>query len=132
MLRAFALALFLAPAFLFAANPTGSTPASTPPITGVVSDPTGAIVPGAAIDLLDENGTTAGSFHSDGEGAFQVVPPHPGNFTLVISEPGFETIKTPVVIAAPAAAAAVSGAMRPFAAPLRIVLPIPPLSTSSR
>jgi hypothetical protein len=132
MLRPFTLALFLAPAFLFAANPTGSAPVSTPPITGVVSDPTGAIVPGAAIDLLEEDGTTAGSFHSDGEGAFQVVPPHPGNFTLVISEPGFETIKTPVVIATPAATAAVSGAMRPLAAPLRIVLPIASLSTNVR
>jgi Carboxypeptidase regulatory-like domain/TonB dependent receptor len=132
MLRPLALALLLAPAIAFAANPSSSSPLSTPPITGVVADPTGAIVPGAEIDLLDANGAVAGSFHSGGDGSFQVIPPHPGNFTLVISEPGFETIKTPVVIAAPVAVTSISGPIRAFAAPLRIVLPIAGLSTNVR
>jgi hypothetical protein len=132
MVRALALALLLAPCALLASTAPNPGLASTPPITGVVADPTGAIVPGAEIDLLDASGATAGTYHSGGDGSFQVIPPHPGSFTLVISEPGFETIKTPVVIAAPVAVASAAGPSHPFAAPLRIVLPIAALSTNVR
>ncbi len=132
MVRPLALALLLAPCALFASTTPNPGLPSTPPITGVVADPTGAIVPGAEIDLLDANGATAGTYHSGDDGSFQVVAPHPGSFTLVISEPGFETIKTPVVIAAPVAATSAAGPSHPFAAPLRIVLPIAALSTNVR
>ena len=132
MLRPLALALLFMPVALFASNPFSSAPASTSLIKGVVADPSGAIVPGAQIDLVDANGAVAGSFQSDGDGNFQVTSPHPGNFTLVVSEPGFETIKTPVVIAVPIAAASAVGPIRPFAAQLRIVLPIAALSSSVR
>jgi hypothetical protein len=132
MTRPLALALLLACSPVFASNPPGTVPPATPPITGVVADPTGAIVPGAEIDLLDADGAMAGSIHSGGDGSFEVVPPHPGSFTLVVSEPGFETIKTPVVIAAPVAATAAAAASHPFAAPMRIVLPIASLSTNVR
>jgi len=132
MVRPLALALALAPSALFASTTSNPAQPPTPPITGVVADPSGAIVPGAEIDLLEENGSTAGTYHSGGDGSFQVVAPHPGNFTLVISEPGFETIKTPVVIAAPVAATSAAGPSKPFAAPLKIVLPIAALSTNVR
>jgi hypothetical protein len=132
MARLLALAVLLSSSAVFAANPSSATPLSTPPITGVVADPTGAIVPGAEIDLLDASGAMAGSYHSGGDGTFQVVPPHPGNFTLVVSEPGFETTKTPVLIAAPVAVTSAAGPSHPFAAPLRIVLPIAALSTNVR
>src|ERR1035437_10260085 len=125
MIRPLALVLvLLAAPSVFGANASTAAPPSAASVTGVVADPTGAIVPGAEIDLVDTNGAVAGSFHSGGDGSFQIVPPHPGSFTLVVSEPGFETIKTPVVIAAPAAA--VSGGTGPahFAAPLHITLPI--------
>jgi hypothetical protein len=97
-----------------------------------VADPTGAIVPNAEIELLDTNGTVAASFHSGEDGTFKVVPPHAGNFTLVVSEPGFETIKTPVSLAAPAAAASSAASPARFAAVLRITLPIAALSTNVR
>ena len=133
MVRFFAaLLLALAPAALFASTESKSAPSPAPPIMGVVADPTGAIVPGAESNLVDENGATAGTYHSSGDGSFALVPPHPGNFTLVISEPGFETIKTPVVIAAPVAAKSGAGPSKPFAAPLKIVLPIAALSTNVR
>ena len=132
MVRPLALALALAPSALFASTTSNPAQPPTPPITGVVADPSGAIVPGAEIDLLEENGSTAGTYHSGGDGSFQLVAPHPGNFTLVISEPGFETIKTPVVIAAPVAATSAAGPSKPFAVPLKIVLPIAALSTNVR
>ncbi len=103
----------------------------------MVADATGAIVPNAEIDLLDTNGTVATIIHSDGEGNFQIVAPHPGNFTLVVSESGFETVRTSIAIPGTPAAAGPSSASvspkapasLPGASLLRIVLP--PLAVST-
>jgi hypothetical protein len=131
MLRYLALAVALGPSVALAYNtPAGQPPAAPQPITGVVADPSGAIVPNAQIDLIDPNGALAGSYHSGGDGTFQVVAPHPGSFTLVISEPGFDTVKTPIVVAAPSAAVSASAPAKLNAAPLKIVLPIAALSTN--
>lgn len=131
MLRCVALALALVPSVALALNsPTAQPPSGAAPITGIVADPSGAIVPNAEIDLVDPSGTVEGSFHSAGDGTFKVTPPHPGSFTLVISEPGFNTVKAPVVVAAPAAAAAAAAPSRLNAAPIKIVLPIAALSTN--
>jgi hypothetical protein len=97
-------------------------------LSGTVADPSGAIVPGAEVDLVDPSGSVAVTNHSDPDGSFKVVAPHAGSFTLVVSEPGFETVRTPVVIAAPAISAAT--APLPPAALVRIVLPIAQFSTS--
>src|ERR1035437_2128734 len=130
-LLALFLALVASPA-AFAANAASAPPPPAPPLTGVVADSTGAIVPGAEIDLVDTNGILAGSFHSSGDGSFQITPPHLGSFTLVVSEAGFETIKTPVVVAAPAAVVSGAAASGHFAVPLYITLPIAALSTNVR
>ncbi len=94
-------------------------------LSGVVADPTGAIVPGAEVDLVDADGAVAVSNHSDGEGNFQVVAPHTGSFTLVVSEPGFETVRKPLLVAAPAGFVCCPRL-------LRIVLPIGRLATTVR
>jgi hypothetical protein len=96
-----------------------------PTLRGVVADPTGALVPGAEIDLLDANGTVSIQGHSEGDGSFLLRAPHAGTYTLVVSEPGFETIKTPVVLAAPAVAVKSAGP-----AMLHVVLPIASFATS--
>jgi hypothetical protein len=131
-MRSFALAfLLLTPAASFAANSSSSpTPApSSPTVQGVVADPSGAIVPNAEIDLLDASGAIACSGHSAGDGSFQLTAPHTGNFTLVVSEPGFETVHNPVVIA-PVVSAAAGTAAHVFAAPIHIILPIASLATN--
>ena len=132
MLRFFALAvLLLSPCAVLALNnsssPTKPTPAGT--VQGVVADPTGAIVPNAEVDLLDADGSVAGTTKSGGDGNFEMSAPHAGTFTLVISEPGFETVHFPVtvkpnVVAAPA--------VHVLAAPLHITLPIAAVATSVR
>jgi len=131
---AFLLA-FCLPCGAFAANTTTPGAPSAPAVHGVVADPTGAIVPGAEIDLLDTSGAVAGSIHSDDEGNFQLVAPHAGSFTLVVSEPGFDTVRTPVVIAVPAGAAgAVAAAPAGVSAlaPVHIVLPIAAVASTVR
>lgn len=132
MLRFSALAvLLLSPCAILALdNSTSSSkPAPAATVQGVVADPTGAIVPNAEVDLVDADGSIAGSTKSGGDGNFQMAAPHAGTFTLIISEPGFETVHFPVtvkpnVISAPA--------VHVLAAPLHITLPIAAVSTSVR
>jgi hypothetical protein len=131
-MRSFILSVLLfTPCALFAVSTSAPAPPAAPAVRGNVADPTGAIVSGAEVDLLDTNGSVAGSNHSDGEGNFQLTAPHAGSFTLVVSEAGFETVRTPVLIAAPAG----SGASLPVTLPpasLRIVLPIEQFATNVR
>ncbi|MGA2536460.1 MAG: TonB-dependent receptor [Terracidiphilus sp.] len=133
-MRLFASALvLLLPWPAFAASTTSPAPPAPPSVQGVVADATGAIVPGAEVDLLDPSGTVAGSIHSDGEGNFQLVAPHAGSFTLVVSEPGFDTVRTPVVIASPAVVnGAATTAILPALAPVHIVLPIAIVASTVR
>ena len=77
------------------------------------------------------NGTIAGTCHSGDDGNFEMAAPHAGNFTLVISEPGFETVQMPVMIA-PNVTSASAGTVHVIAAPLRITLPIASVATSVR
>lgn len=111
---------------------TASTPApapSQPSVQGVVADPSGAIVPNAEVDLVDSNGTVTCSGHSGGDGSFQLTAPRSGSYTLIVSEPGFETVHNPVVIP-PVTSAAAGSASRVLAAPIHIVLPIAALATN--
>ena len=138
-MRSLILALLLvAPSAAFATSAADPAPPAihpndkdlspgTPAMRGVVADATGGTIPGAEVDLVDSTGAVTGSFHSDGEGKFQVIAPHDGSFTLVVSEPGFETVRTPVVIVSHA------GAKAPVPAPLlRIVMPIATFATTVR
>jgi hypothetical protein len=134
-MRSLALALVLVTfpslaAFACSTPPTAPTPA--PAVHGMVADPTGAIVPGAEVDLLDPSGTVASTYHSDGEGNFEVTAPHAGNYTLVVSESGFETVRTPLVIAPAAASRVGVSTAAALAKPLHIILPIASLSTNVR
>jgi hypothetical protein len=132
MLRLLVLVLLVSfPAAILANNSSPSTRASAPSVHGVVADPTGAIVPNAQIDLVDTNGTVAGSVRSGDDGNFELAAPHPGSFTLVISEPGFETVHMPVTVA-PVVTPATAPATHVLAAPLHITLPIAAVATSVR
>jgi hypothetical protein len=134
MLRFFALiVLLLSPAVVVAANSPESTAklASAPTVQGVVADPTGAIVPNAEVDLLNADGSIAGTTKSDEVGNFLMAAPHAGSFTLVISEPGFETVHLPVTVH-PNVVSATAPAAHVMAAPLHITLPIAAVATSVR
>ena len=133
-MRSFALGfILLLPGAAFAANAISPAAPASPALQGVVADPTGAIVPGAEVDLVDTSGAIAGSIHSDDEGNFQLTAPHAGSFTLVVSEPGFETVRTPVVIAAPAAVSNVKApVILPALARVHIVLPIAAVASTVR
>ena len=134
MLRFFALvALLLSPALVLARSSSTSAakPAPAATVQGVVADPTGAIVPNAEVDLVDADGSIAVTTKSDGVGNFLMAAPHEGSFTLVISEPGFETVHLPVTVH-PNVVSATASASHVMAAPLHITLPIASVATNVR
>ncbi len=84
--RIFLILLAFAPsAFAYTAP---STPAS-PVIAGDVADPSGAIIPGALVQLLDSSGRPVASTTTSQSGSFVLQPPHAGDFTLRVSLNGF-------------------------------------------
>ncbi len=132
-MRSFALGLscfLLASVPALACHPSAATPPPSPTLRGMVADPTGAIVPNAQIQLMDETGAIEGTFQSGPDGSFQVVAPHAGAYMLVVSQSGFKTTSTPVTIAAPAVSAVADRAAVKLAPLLRIVLPIAPAATN--
>jgi Carboxypeptidase regulatory-like domain/TonB dependent receptor-like, beta-barrel len=132
-MRSFVLGLtclLLAPAAALACHSVTGPPPPSPTLHGVVADSTGAIIPNAEIDLEDGSGTVLGKFQSGADGSFQVVAPHPGAYTLVVSEPGFKTTQSQVTIAAAAVPALASQAAVKLAPLVHIVLPIAPAATN--
>lgn len=121
----------LPPAAPIAAPPaaTRTAPRATPSLQGEVSDPTGAIIPGAEIDVMNGNGIVAGRFHSGADGSFQIKVAHSGRYTLVVSEPGFGTVQQAVTIGVPGGSAAKTPAAA-LSAPVHIVLNIAAVATN--
>lgn len=103
-------------------GPSAPAAAHTAVVRGTVADPSGAIVPNAEINLVDENGAVAATIHSDGEGNFQLPAPAIGDYTLIVSEAGFDTVKTVVTLGKQTAPAVI-----PM---LHIVLPISTMATT--
>lgn len=94
MLRTAFLSTLLVCPVAFAAVDTPAAPVSSPAvatITGIVADPTGAIIPGAQIQLSDATGAVLATTTSDAAGGFRLQPPHQGDYTLTASLQGFKT-----------------------------------------
>jgi hypothetical protein len=133
MLRcsAFVVALLCSTAVLFAASTDSDSKTAVGTVQGVVADPTGAIVPNAEVNLIEADGSIAGTTKSDGVGNFLVAAPHAGNFTLVISEQGFETVHLPVTVK-PNVVSATASAEHTMEPSLHITLPIATVATNVR
>jgi hypothetical protein len=67
-------------------------------LSGIVSDPSGAVVPNAAVQLKSlDNGSVANAT-TNGEGYYKFAYLHPGNYSVSVTAPGFQsTQKTTVV-----------------------------------
>ena len=67
-------------------------------LNGVISDATGAVVPGAEIDVMnDENGLQRSAV-SDGGGRYAFAQLPPGTYTVVATMAGFESVMTTDVV----------------------------------
>ncbi|MGA7521203.1 MAG: TonB-dependent receptor [Acidobacteriaceae bacterium] len=82
------LALLL---LLFPGTPTAFAQAGRGGISGTISDPTGAIVPGAKVTLL--NSATGVSLHavSSAAGLYAFISLNPGAYQVTVSQSGFTT-----------------------------------------
>jgi hypothetical protein len=58
-------------------------------VSGTVKDPSGAVVPGAAAALTPARGATL-TTTTDAQGRFRFAEPAPGQYTLQLTNPGFE------------------------------------------
>src|ERR1700716_3128078 len=65
-------------------------------INGLVTDTSGAILPGATVEV-QSNGLRA---VSDSQGQFSIPNVAPGTYTLKVSYVGFSTSETPVTVVA--------------------------------
>jgi Carboxypeptidase regulatory-like domain/TonB dependent receptor len=99
-------------------NPPTSFASATPAtISGTVTDPTGAIIPGAQVQLEDSKGKVIVTGQTDAIGAFRLQPSQPGDFTLVFTLNGFKTTTASVHIGSTTAT------------PLQVTMPIAEVAT---
>src|ERR1700674_5615262 len=63
-------------------------------ISGIVADPSGAIVPGAALTLLNTSTNEQRVATSSAAGVYQFVSLAPGSYELTTTISGFSTSKT--------------------------------------
>lgn len=131
MFRSFALAFtLLVPSLAMACNPTQPATQPKPVLHGTVTDATGAIIPGADIQLIDTSGAVAAISRSGGDGSFAVSAPRAGSYTLVVSLAGFKTSQSQVMIAAAGAATASATAAQALAAPVHVTLSVAAAATN--
>jgi hypothetical protein len=93
----------LIPASALAASPAASTA-----VTGTVSDPSGAIIPGAQVSLVDATGATVATTTTDASGSFRVLAPQSGAYSVMASLAGFQTATAAVTVASSGSPAALT------------------------
>jgi hypothetical protein len=81
------LGIFVA---LTLAVPAAAQTLDTGTIVGVVSDPSGAVVAGARVELRDEATGTVRSTFSNTDGHYDFVGVVPGTYTVSVDHPGFK------------------------------------------
>ena len=67
-------------------------------VEGVVTDTTGATVPGAAVVATNKGTNAARQAVTDSEGRFLITPLQPGNYTLRVELSGFKTRRTDLTL----------------------------------
>jgi len=72
------------------------------PLSGVVTDPTGAAVEGATVKIYDANGTLAEETDADASGAYAFAAVPPGPVRLEVDSPGFNRATINGVVASAA------------------------------
>ena len=87
--------LLLCSAFLLFANSMLGQSTSTGTVVGQASDPSGAVVPGATVSLIDHTTGTTKTTTTNDAGRFVFVNVNPGTYDITITKQGFATAKFP-------------------------------------
>ena len=75
-----------------------SEKAYSPQLSGTVVDTSGAVIPGAAVQVRSANGTVQRTAQTDKSGSFIVYGIPAGNYRVVVSNPDFANKEIPVTI----------------------------------
>ena len=76
-----------APALKISSHP--ATPGST--LSGTITDPTGAVIPGATLTATNSNGALVGSATTNSRGQYRMEDLAPGSYRIEAQATGFET-----------------------------------------
>jgi hypothetical protein len=76
------------PALKISSRPAG-TAVST--LSGAITDPTGAVIPGASVTATNSSGVLVGSATTDDHGQYRMEAVAPGSYRIVVQARGFET-----------------------------------------
>jgi uncharacterized iron-regulated membrane protein len=63
-----------------------------PALRGKIVDPSGAVLTGASVTLKIRDGISLGTVHTDGQGTFSFTVPKPGEYSIEVSQTGFEKL----------------------------------------
>jgi Carboxypeptidase regulatory-like domain len=85
------LLLAVSPATVYRANKLNAQTTTSGGLTGVVTDPSHALVPDAGIEIKDSAKGTTQSMKTDREGVYRFFFLAPGRYTLSVSHVGFQT-----------------------------------------
>ena len=77
---------------MISASTLGFAQAGRGGLNGMVSDPSGAVVPGAKVTLLDHATGVKQSTITTGAGLYSFVSLNPGKYSVTVSMQGFETV----------------------------------------
>ncbi|CAN5663468.1 hypothetical protein BH10ACI4_BH10ACI4_26580 [soil metagenome] len=67
-------------------------------IQGTITDPTGAVVPGATISIVASDTAVIKNLTADSAGYYSVGPLNPGAYTVTVSTPGFQKLSVKTVV----------------------------------
>jgi Carboxypeptidase regulatory-like domain/Putative zinc-finger len=78
----------VAPALRMNFHPAGTTVST---LSGTITDPSGAVVPGATVTATNSSGALEGSAITDGHGQYRMEALAPGSYRIVVQARGFDT-----------------------------------------
>jgi len=93
------MAIFLAIFALVGALQLGAQTISTGELAGTVTDPSGAVVPNAGVQLKSLDEGSASSAKTSAEGYYKFPILKPGNYSVTINATGFQASEKKVVVA---------------------------------
>lgn len=86
--------------FIVFASPGLSQPPSRASVSGVLTDPSGAVLTGATVTLRESTGDRAWSVTTDSTGHYALEGLAPGRYTLTVHQGGFSEAVRTVILAA--------------------------------
>src|SRR5450755_260915 len=92
------LSLLAAFVLLMTSLPFAQTTISTGSIVGTVTDPSGAVVSGAKVEITNKGTAQSQSFTTSSAGTYASGALTPGDYTVRIEAKGFKTTQMPVVV----------------------------------